>query len=146
MSHNDRHRASQPGESIPLLAPDEESSDMAARDHELKNQTEAPIEVDEDYNEEYSTPQPTPRASVLAQSEEVKSPVDVEAGSKDAESHTDSSPQTTVAEEERNGSEEPVVYRVYKIRWFGLFQLVLLNIIVSWDVRRTLPHNNRYSF
>jgi hypothetical protein len=26
-------------------------------------------------------------------------------------------------------------YRVYKRRWFGLFQLVLLNVIVSWDVR-----------
>ena len=25
-------------------------------------------------------------------------------------------------------------YRVYKIRWFGLVQLVLLNIVVSWDV------------
>jgi hypothetical protein len=25
-------------------------------------------------------------------------------------------------------------YRVYKRRWFGLLQLVLLNIIVSWDV------------
>jgi hypothetical protein len=25
-------------------------------------------------------------------------------------------------------------YRVYKRRFFGLFQLVLLNIIVSWDV------------
>ena len=29
-----------------------------------------------------------------------------------------------------------VVYRVYKIRWFGLTQLILLNIIVSWDVSR----------
>ena len=29
---------------------------------------------------------------------------------------------------------ETVRYRVYKIRWFGLAQLVLLNIIVSWDV------------
>ena len=27
-----------------------------------------------------------------------------------------------------------VEYKVYKRRWFGLFQLVLLNIIVSWDV------------
>jgi hypothetical protein len=30
-------------------------------------------------------------------------------------------------------------YRVYKRRWFGLFQLVLLNIIVSWDVCANLP-------
>jgi hypothetical protein len=29
---------------------------------------------------------------------------------------------------------QPQEYRVYKRRWFGLFQLVLLNIIVSWDV------------
>ncbi|KAI9837880.1 MAG: hypothetical protein M1838_004723 [Thelocarpon superellum] len=27
----------------------------------------------------------------------------------------------------------PVHYRVYKRRWFGLIQLVLLNLIVSWD-------------
>lgn len=26
------------------------------------------------------------------------------------------------------------VYKVYKRRWFGLLQIVLLNIIVSWDV------------
>ena len=25
-------------------------------------------------------------------------------------------------------------YRVYKIRWFGLTQLILLNLVVSWDV------------
>lgn len=29
-----------------------------------------------------------------------------------------------------------VEYRVYKIRWFGLMQLILLNIVVSWDVSR----------
>ena len=26
-------------------------------------------------------------------------------------------------------------YRTYKRRWFGVVQLVLLNIVVSWDVR-----------
>ena len=31
--------------------------------------------------------------------------------------------------------------RTYKRRWFGLVQLCLLNIIVSWDVRMTNPHN-----
>ena len=30
----------------------------------------------------------------------------------------------------------PMEYKVYKIRWFGLVQLILLNIVVSWDVRR----------
>jgi len=34
--------------------------------------------------------------------------------------------------------EAPGRYRVYKIRWFGLIQLVLLNIIVSWDVSSTM--------
>lgn len=29
-------------------------------------------------------------------------------------------------------------YRVYKRRFFGLAQLVLLNIIVSWDVSRNI--------
>ncbi|KAL8710708.1 MAG: hypothetical protein Q9220_004726 [cf. Caloplaca sp. 1 TL-2023] len=32
-----------------------------------------------------------------------------------------------------NGEGPPPVYRVYKRRWFGLMQLVLMNIIVSWD-------------
>jgi FLVCR family MFS transporter 7 len=35
---------------------------------------------------------------------------------------------------ESRGSDQPQQYRVYKRRWFGLTQLVLLNIIVSWDV------------
>lgn len=34
----------------------------------------------------------------------------------------------------RAGSEFHVEYRVYKRRWFGLVQLVLLNIIESWAV------------
>ncbi|KAL8734791.1 MAG: hypothetical protein Q9181_003035 [Wetmoreana brouardii] len=43
---------------------------------------------------------------------------------------------------QENGRELPV-YRVYKRRWFGLMQLVLMNIIVSWDVsplRNSLPY------
>lgn len=35
----------------------------------------------------------------------------------------------------REANGDQVVYRVYKRRWFGLTQLVLLNIVVSWDVR-----------
>lgn len=38
----------------------------------------------------------------------------------------------TVARAALNSSDEP--YKLYKRRFFGLFQLVLLNIIVSWDV------------
>jgi len=39
----------------------------------------------------------------------------------------------------RDGNEvEAVVYRVYKRRFIGLFQLVLLNVMVSWDVSTCL--------
>ena len=31
-------------------------------------------------------------------------------------------------------------YRVYRRRWFGLIQLTLLNIIVSWDVSPPCPN------
>ena len=30
--------------------------------------------------------------------------------------------------------EEETLYRVYKVRWFGLLVLVMLNVIVCWDV------------
>jgi hypothetical protein len=36
------------------------------------------------------------------------------------------------------GRDDEVVYKVYKRRWFGLLQLVLLNVVVSWDVSLTL--------
>lgn len=36
------------------------------------------------------------------------------------------------------GDVPPHEYKVYKRRWFGLVQLTLLNIIVSWDVS-TIP-------
>lgn len=57
---------------------------------------------------------------------------------------------TTVARESVNDEgerPEPGAhqYRVYKRRWFGLIQLVLLNIIVSWDVS-TNPLKTRISF
>ena len=37
---------------------------------------------------------------------------------------------------------ETQVYRTYKRRWFGLVQLILLNIVVSWDVRLSLHTKN----
>ena len=52
----------------------------------------------------------------------------------DEDSHAGTSRTDTTMEAETPRNVDPVVYRVYKIRWFGLFQLVLLNIIVSWDV------------
>lgn len=45
------------------------------------------------------------------------------------------SSQNAVVEDEAAPVTESVVYKVYTIRWFGLMQLVLLNIVVSWDVR-----------
>jgi hypothetical protein len=37
-------------------------------------------------------------------------------------------------EEGGDGTAGEVVWKVYKRRWFGLGQLVLLNVVVSWDV------------
>ncbi|KAL8879008.1 MAG: hypothetical protein Q9198_003300, partial [Flavoplaca austrocitrina] len=37
------------------------------------------------------------------------------------------------APDDGQDGQAPPVYRVYKRRWFGLMQLVLMNIIVSWD-------------
>lgn len=54
-------------------------------------------------------------------------------------SSTSISQQTPTPESARNEDGEvqamlPTQYRVYKRRWFGLIQLVLLNTVVSWDV------------
>lgn len=40
-----------------------------------------------------------------------------------------------------DGTSSERVYKVYKRRWFGLVQLVLLNIIVSWDVSSSFVHS-----
>ncbi len=46
--------------------------------------------------------------------------------------------RSRIITETENAVADPVVghvqYKVYKRRWFGLIQLVLLNIIISWDV------------
>jgi hypothetical protein len=46
---------------------------------------------------------------------------------------------------DENATGESVRYRVYRIRWFGLLQLVLLNIVISWDVSLN-PHDRIFSF
>ena len=48
-------------------------------------------------------------------------------------------PATTGARAAARQPEE-MEYKVYRRRWFGLVQLTLLNIIVSWDVSGTVPH------
>ena len=45
------------------------------------------------------------------------------------------------ARESAEGGAEVHEYRVYKRRWFGLVQLTLLNIIVSWDVSYMLYYS-----
>lgn len=52
-------------------------------------------------------------------------------------SRTESTFQVTA---EANGGGPTVQYRVYKRRWFGLVQLILLNIVVSWDVSQEPPY------
>ena len=46
-----------------------------------------------------------------------------------------SQPSAAGEEEDAPMNGRHTEYRVYKIRWFGLTQLILLNIVVSWDVR-----------
>ena len=49
-------------------------------------------------------------------------------------SHRDQPGQSAPDEVTMPTGERPIIYKVYKRRWFGLMQLVLLNIVVSWDV------------
>ncbi len=56
-----------------------------------------------------------------------------------APAHDSHAPLGSGAEADRDGAAAEaaavgVEYKVYKRRWFGLVQLTLLNIIVSWDV------------
>jgi len=55
------------------------------------------------------------------------------------DSLAETSRATTNIEAETPHNVDPTIYRVYRIRWFGLFQLILLNIIVSWDVSLRQP-------
>lgn len=46
----------------------------------------------------------------------------------------------------QDGQQQPV-YRTYKRRWFGLLQLTLMNIVVSWDVRiKSLEYSIKKAF
>lgn len=62
---------------------------------------------------------------------------------RDSERHATDAKSTTVphissVEQTATSATTSPAYRVYKRRWFGLVQLILLNIIVSWDVCRTI--------
>ena len=53
--------------------------------------------------------------------------------------------RTASAEMEVSTESTRMTYRVYKRRFWGLAQLVLLNIVVSWDVSR-VPASGRYEY
>lgn len=54
-------------------------------------------------------------------------------------SHTTDHSNGVILARNASSGGEGAPYRVYKRRWFGLTQLVLLNIIVSWDVGKIQP-------
>lgn len=66
---------------------------------------------------------------------ELRDPKKTQGASADQQPYSDA-----LNEEDRSSGEEAVgdgtyqFYKVYKRRWFGLVQLTLLNIVVSWDV------------
>jgi hypothetical protein len=55
---------------------------------------------------------------------------------KTPDSPTVLAPDDSTSSVRRGGIEQP--YRTYKIRWFGLVVLTLLNVMVSWSVCRSL--------
>jgi len=54
---------------------------------------------------------------------------------------TDFTPDDSTSSVRRGSIEQP--YKTYKIRWFGLVVLTLLNIMVSWSVCRSRNHSIR---
>ena len=60
----------------------------------------------------------------------------------DAAERTQTSDTNFTLQTEDNLTSAPV-YKTYKRRWFGLVQLVLLNIVVSWNVR-PINHQSEY--
>lgn len=62
----------------------------------------------------------------------------------DIENHGTNNINGDAANDVPTSQEGILVYKVYKRRWFGLLQLTLMNIIVSWDVSLSLvflfPH------
>jgi len=63
---------------------------------------------------------------------EASAPAHAREGAGDEEGHVTSNKRRPWARKRKSYSHEH--FKVYKRRWFGLGQLVLLNIVVSWDV------------
>ena len=79
--------------------------------------------------------EPTDMADTRSSEATSRSVIQVPDRSSDATLLEGSTLRAGSAMEDTVGDARLPVYRVYKRRWFGLVQLVLLNIIVSWDVR-----------
>lgn len=60
-------------------------------------------------------------------------PIDEAGASKPSKRDAIDQIQVQEAEQSQSAS-QPAQYRVYKRRFLGLLQLVLLNVVVSWDV------------
>lgn len=50
-----------------------------------------------------------------------------------------STPPPAGCEDSSSSAASQPAYKVYKRRFWGLAQLVLLNIVVSWDVGHSIP-------
>ena len=63
--------------------------------------------------------------------------------SPDGERGKEDTPEATTFDNAPDGEAQSTgPYKVYKRRFFGLAQLILLNIVVSWDVREpTTPED-----
>ena len=98
----------------------------ASRSHQLRRPSaEQLLGHDQDTEMSDLTPQRTEDAKDTSQYDEERYTDDGDPGR---------APRTADGIENTRSPVAPVEYKVYKSRWFGLMQLVLLNIIVSWDV------------
>ena len=70
--------------------------------------------------------------------EEIAAPVASSSGVGEGEVYEEGGRHRNRPRENKRKSYSQAHFKVYKRRWVGLAQLVLLNIVVSWDVRINL--------
>lgn len=84
--------------------------------------------------DELSHTDSTAKSATMQHEEEVVDPSAPHASSSAAHLQPQGEDAGTERGRENRRSYSHTHFRVYKRRWFGLLQLVLLNIVVSWDV------------
>ena len=102
--------------------------DSPTKDDHGPNEAEHLLSQDEDSME---------MADVSPESSRNKNAIQVETSYTDDPGQAGSSglePVRTAESTAPINGERQTIFKVYKMRWFGLGQLVLLNIVVSWDV------------